>query len=230
MVKEGVWTMENFHILCKDTYHNKNQGNPNKDSEDQFGFVSPDRILLDGFFASNGLRYYDVDSEGKLRISEDLDSMKTEDLITTLRTDFNTNDYLLGGGVAPFVSGNAMMASIGLDSLMGQRNKINFNYGYVPFPSSEEGESGYTVTGFPFTMWCMTTCPQGKDAEAVAYTMECLASEGYRKVQPEVYELIKYKNNDDLLNIEMFELLLETKIYDLGRLFINVTDWSDCAV
>ena len=76
----------------------------------------------------------------------------------------------------------------------------------------------------------MTTCPEGKDAEAVAYTMECLASEGYRRVQPEVYELIKYKNNDDPLNIEMFETLMKTKIYDLGRLFINVTVWDDCAV
>ena len=44
MVKEGVWTMENFHILCKDTYLNKNEENPNKDSGDQFGFISPNKI------------------------------------------------------------------------------------------------------------------------------------------------------------------------------------------
>ena len=127
MVKEGVWTMENFHILCKDTYLNKNEENPNKDSGDQFGFISPNKIYLDGFFTSNGLRYYDVDAEGRLKISSDLDGIKTENLITTLRTDFNTNDYLLESSFTTFFGGNALMSSTGLEVLMTNRSKINFN-------------------------------------------------------------------------------------------------------
>ena len=232
LVKDKKWTMEAFEILCKDTYKNANDENPNKDSEDEFGFVTGDNVVLDGFYASNGLRYYDVDDEGKLIVSEKLASSNTDTLVNDLKTKFNTNDYYRAGGATPFTSGRAMLYATHFDQLMEIRSKINFNYGYVPYPTAEEGQDFRTVTGYPFTMWCMTNANENDDerAEMVAYVIECMASESYRKVQPAVYDLIKYKNNDDPVNVDMFEILLESKVYDLGRLFINTTDWEDSVV
>ena len=231
LVKDGEWTMEAFYNMCKESYKNTNQQNVNKDKLDTFGFVSGFEVFTDGFFASNGFHYYGVDDDGSLKVAEDFTSVKVETLITELRTAFNTNDYWNGGNnIDVFTAGRAMLYSTHFADIMKYRNEIEFDYGYVPFPSAEAGQPNYTTTGFPYTMWCMTNCPEGEDAEKVAYVMECLASESYRKIQPAVYDLIKYRNNDDPVNIDMFEIILENKIYDLGRLFINVGEWEDCAV
>lgn len=233
LVNNREWTMEAFYKMCKGVYKNANDKDPNKDSGDEFGFTTIDNIVLDGFFASNGFRYYESDDEGRLIISPDLESVGIETLITELNTKFNTNDYYISGGTGIFNSGRALMVGTTFHHLIyNMRSHIEFNYGYVPYPAAEAGQTNYTVTGFPFTMWCMTSenDNDAEGAEAIAYVMECLASESYRKVQPAVYDLIKYKNNDDPVNVKMFEIILESKIYDLGRIFINVSDWDDCAV
>ena len=77
----------------------------------------------------------------------------------------------------------------------------------------------YSSSGFPYSMWCIPKA--SLDTDCAAYVMECLASESYRIVQPEVYETIKFQYSHDTINIEMFELIIGAMTYDYGRLFHN---------
>ena len=106
---------------------------------------------------------------------------------------------------------------------------MDYSFGYVPYPKADENQKEYySACGFPYTMWMITTAC--KDGERAAYVMEALASEGYRTVQPEVYENLKYKGNTDPLNAKMFDLIIESKTYDMGRIFHNMFEWKDSPV
>ena len=232
LVSSGDWTMEEFYTLCKDTYVNTNT-EALKDAGDTYGFTSVDEVVIDGFFSGNGLRYYETEEDGRLILSPQFKSAKTEALIAELRAKFNTNDFYYGGGNSPiFNAGRAMFMSTTFTVMMAHKESIDkagFSYGYVPFPKADtDQEEYYSTSGYPFTMWSITTGTV--NGEAAAYAMECLASEGYRKVQPVIADHLKNKINDEAKNIEMFNVIMESKTYDMGRIFINAGDWDDCAV
>ena len=141
----------------------------------------------------------------------------------------NSNDYYYNGGAAIFEEQRTLFYGTHFEQLMKRRDKINFNYGYVPFPMADEYQGEYySTSGFPYTMWSITTvCP---DTERAAYVLEALASISHSTVQPTLYNNIKYRLTDDSLNEEMFNVIIESKTYDLGRIFHNVFAWEDSPV
>lgn len=229
LAKDGKWTMETFYNMCKETYLDLNQKVIGKDAEDEFGFTTVDTVVGDGFFTGNGLTYVKADNTGKLILSPDFEGVKTDTLINDLMTKFNTNDYMYGGGQGIFENKRALFIGTSFWVLMERRSEMEFNYGYVPYPMADEYQGEYYSTcGFPFTMWCITT--SAPDAERAAYTMEALASASYRTIQPELYNNIKYRLSDESINADMFNLIIESKTYDMGRIFHNIFAWEDSPV
>ena len=231
LVKQDKWTLEAFYNICKDAYANVNEDDPNKDIGDEFGFSSMDDVVGDGFFTGVGMTYLTTDNTGKLILSPDFEGMKTDNLVAELMSKFNGNDYMYAGGIGIFNDNRAIIHATSFWQLMKEREKIKFNYGYVPFPMLDEYQDEYySTTGFPFTMWSITTACDDEAAERAAYTMEALASAGYRTVQPEVYNSIKSRLGDDAVNKEMFNIIIESRVYDLGRIYHNVFAWEDSPV
>ena len=229
LVKENKWTMEEFYKMCTNTYLDKNQDVIGKDNLDEFGFTTIDSVMGDGFFTGNGLTYIKADNTGKLILDPNFEGNRTDTLINDLVTRFNTNDYLYGGGQAIFEGERTLFIGTTFDVLMRRRPEVEFNYGYVPYPMADEYQGKYYSTcGFPFTMWCITTGTA--DAERAAYVMEALASASYRTIQPELFNNIKYRMSDEAINEDMFNIIIESKTYDMGRIFHNVFEWADSPV
>ena len=231
LVKDGAWTLEAFYQMCNKTYVDLNADTQGKDVDDKFGFAMCDSTFGDGFLASTGLHYLSTDNTGKLIISPDFKGEKIYNIAKNLIDHFKTDDYYYQTAYIPkvFTSGRAMLYGTDFGFLMDNRQEITFNYGFVPFPKADVDQTEYySCSGFPFTMWCITTqCP---DTERAAYVMEALASAGYRTVQPEVYENLKYRGNTDEINAEMFDLIIASKTYDMGRVFHNNFKWEESPV
>ena len=88
--------------------------------------------------------------------------------------------------------------------------------------------SYYSTAGFPYSMWCIPNSTA--DAGCAAYVLECLASESYREIQPEVFEDIKFKYSNDAISSEMFELIISNITYDFGRIFHNSFDYANSPI
>lgn len=231
LVKSGEWTMDNFIAMCKDTYQDTNVAIPGKDIGDTFGYASNDRVVLDGFFASNGQKYLSADSDGKIILDPEFTGEKTYNLLVTLNDVFATDDFMVpeSANSACFTEGRVGLFSTSFQYVSNNSGNIEFEYGYFPYPKADTNQKDYYVTtGFPFSMWQITN--YAGNAEHCAYVMEALASAGYRTVQPCIYDKLKYRGNTDALNLEMFDLILSSKVYDLGRIFHNEFEWASSPV
>jgi len=233
LVKSGKWTMEVFYEMCKGQGMDMTGSASGKDKTDDFGFVAQDRMIGDAFFCSNGLKYLVTDDSGKLVLDEEFVKLggKTETLLNDLSEKFESDkDYYYPkkgeSALDNFIAKKSLFCGLFLESVLAYRNKMNFNFGYVPFPKADEGQGEYySVTGFPFTMWSIPeVCT---DKERAAYVMEALGSASYRTVQPEIYDSIKYRGSDEAINVDMFNIIMESRVYDLGRMFHNsFEDWN----
>ncbi len=231
LAQDGVWTMEEFYRICRNAYLDTNSDITGKDAGDTFGYISMDSVVGDAFLASNGLKYLSTDEKGKLVLAPEFQSVKIYDLSRDLIACFKSDDYYYPTAYSfdIFAEGRAIFAGTSFLVLMQNRSKISDRYGYLPFPKADTNqERYYSTSGFPYTMWSMTTYCE--DTERAAYVMEALASGGYRTVQPKVYDLLKYRGQDDPINAQMFDLIISSKTYDMGRIFHNEFEWEDSPV
>ena len=233
LVEEGKWTMEELFTMCNKTYDDINTDIDGKDNGDAFGLAMFDSSAGDAFLASNGLQYLSTDNTGKIVIAPSFKSEKIYDLAKTLIDKFKTNDYIYEGGNVKngkvFTGKRAIFSSGYFFTLLNMKQDITFEYGYLPYPKADASQDEYYCSsGFPYSMWCIPQ--QSTDYERSAYIMECMASEGYRRVQPKVYDEIKYKVGSDLLNSKMFDIIIESKTYDLGRIYHNMFKWEESPV
>ena len=237
LVKDNAWTLEKFYEMCTDVYQDTDTTNtPGKDSSDIFGYASVDNVMGDGFFTGAGLKYLSTDNTGKLVIAPEFKSEKTYNLSETLMGKFKSdNNYFYnfddGKNFSILNQGRALFMSTTFGLIVDNKSNIDYNYGYLPYPKYNSDQTEYySNSGFPFSMWCMTNMCIGDMGERAAYVMEALASGGYRTVQPEVYEQIQYEGNTDAINLEMFEIILAAKTYDMGRIFHNQFKWENAPV
>ena len=230
LAQDGEWTMEAFYRICQDAYVDTD-GNGVKSDGDTFGYISMDSVVGDAFLASNGLKYLSTDEDGKLILAPEFRGTEILKLSDALISRFKSEDYLYNKTYSfdIFADGRSIFAGTSFLVLMKNRSKITNRYGYVPFPKADtDQEQYYSTSGFPYTMWSMTTICE--NTERAAYVMEALASAGYRTVQPKVYDLLKYRGQEDPINAEMFELIVSSKTYDMGRIFHNEFAWADSPV
>ncbi|MBR7097882.1 MAG: hypothetical protein IKC59_00575 [Clostridia bacterium] len=231
VVSDGDWTMNKFYEMCTDTYVDHNKEVDGKDAGDKFGFVTIDSVVGDAFLISNGLKYLSTDDDGKIIIAPEFKGQKIHDLSESLIQKFKTDDfyYSTTASTKPFTEQRAIFMGIAFDTLVEIKADIGFEYGYLPFPKADDNQENYrTCVGFPFTMWCIPQ--QAADYQRSAYVMECLASEGYRQVQPEVYQEVKYRLGSDALNAEMFEIIIASMSNDIGRIFHDEFEWENSPV
>lgn len=231
LAQEGLWTMEEFYKICRNAYLDTNSEVSGKDPGDTFGYIGMDSVVGDAFLASNGLKYLSTNDEGKLVIAPEFRGSAIYDLSRDLIACFKSDDYYYPTSYSfdIFTEGRAVLAGTSFLVLMKNREKMNDRYGYLPFPKADtEQKEYYSTSGFPYTMWSMTTYCE--NTERAAYVMEALASGGYRTVQPKVYDLLKYRGQDDPINAKMFDLIVSSKTYDMGRIFANEFDWEDSPV
>lgn len=231
LVLDGEWTMAKFYEMCANKWIDTNTEVEGKDAGDNFGFAPMDSVIGDGFLASNSLHYLSTDESGKLVIDPKFKGEQTYNLSRDLIDKFKTDDYLYDGNshAAVLREGRSLFFACTLDFIKGNRSEMDYKFGYVPYPKADEAQKEYySACGFPYTMWMITSVC--KDGERAAYVMEALASESYRTVQPEVYENLKYRGNSDPLNGKMFDLIIESKTYDMGRIFHNMFEWSNSPV
>lgn len=228
---DGNWTLEELYKMCLNKGSDTNQNIQGKDNGDTFGFTMWDSTIGDAFLVSSGLRYLSTDNSGKLIIAPEFKGEKIYDLAQELLTKFKSNDFLYesSNNSKVFTGKRTMFFGSRFDYITDNKGDIDFNYGYLPFPKYDaEQENYFSNSGFIFSMWCIPQ--QCSDYERSAYVMEALASEGYRQVQPEVYESIKYRGSSDAINVEMFDLIIESKTYDMGAVFHNNFLWDDSPV
>lgn len=150
-------------------------------------------------------------------VSPTFNSAKTTKLLDDICSFVHGSDDGFYG--TTFEKGRTLFAIDRSYFAMIHKEEMSFTYGIVPIPKYDELQEGYaTCLGNPFTVYSIAK--SGAIPDVAAATLECLASEGYRKVTPELFEAImKHRYSEVPASARMFDLIRGSVIIDLGRIF-----------
>ncbi len=226
LVDEGKWTIDKLSELTKDVYRDLN-GDDKKDMDDQYGFWSA-LTYTDVLFFASGQRTTTVE-DGEVKISPTFSSEKTHELLTKICSMFyETNDSYLSGYnenyYFNFGLGKSLFSTLEISSVYTDLRDVTFDYGILPIPKYDEAqENYYTVASFPYTLYGIPL--DAKNPDMASAVMECLASESSRTVVPALFEVaLKVKYSQDDNDARMYDIIRESVVFDLGRVFVDSLD------
>lgn len=239
----GDWTIDKLIALSRGAdgtgIYRDNNGNGVKDSKDTYGFTSR-AFQMNSFYTSSGLRFVEQTTDGSiLKISDDYGSEKTAALLSKLGAWINhetihsawatvdDDDYY-----SPFSSGRTMFFAVRAEApvVFGDKG-APYDYGILPVPMYDEAQESYhTCLGNPFTMYSIfnglatsgsaSRTGRGDTLREMTAVLECWASETYRLVTPEVYEVItRTEYGKTSYDAKMFDLCCSSATFDLGQIF-----------
>ena len=237
LVDNKKWTIDALINYTKDLYVDLDQDGGSSVG-DQYGFCTT-YYHLDAFYTGSNMMCIVPGDNTVLKISDDFFGQKTIDLVDKLGTWFKTGDTYVnphGGDIdydAPFEEGAALfclnrvyMADTQYGGGAAPLRNADWEYGILPVPMYDENQTEYiTVVGNPFTLWCVMQ--NAKNPQMSSAVIECMASEGYRKTSPMIFENnMKYRYTPDSAgkgdSARMFDIVRESIAFDLGRIFSDI--------
>ena len=235
LVDDHKWTLDKIIELSSELYIDLDQDGGSSEG-DQYGFCST-YFHLDAFYTGSDMLCIMPGEDDHLIISPDFFGQKTIDLVDKLGAWFESGDTYVnphGGSISysiPFEQGTCAFR---LDRVYAADNEyhdgalrnVDWEYGILPVPLYDESQENYiTVVGNPFTLWCVME--SAKDPRMSSAVIECMASEGYRKTSPMIFENnMKYRYTPDVAgkgdSARMFDIIRESIAFDLGRIFSDI--------
>ncbi len=231
-VDNMTWTIDKLIEMSSSLYSDLDQDGAQSDN-DQYGFCST-YFHLDAFYTGSNMKLIEAGKDDYLAITEDFFGEKTVNLVDKLGAWFKTGDTYVnhnGGSKSYSVTFEEGNCAFRLDRVYiadneyhnGALRNADWEYGILPVPLHDENQKEYiTVVGNPFTLWCVMQ--NAKDPSMSTAVIECLASEGYRKTSPALFENnMKYRYTPDSAGkgngARMFDIIRSSITFDLGRIF-----------
>ena len=239
-VRDGKWTIDRMIEITKDVWVDID-GNNVQSADDQLGFCALNYVCDSFYTGANMLFFEDHDTE-MIKVSADYTSAKAVRLISKLG-DWASGDaiWITNSSKADknsdtrslFQKGRTLMwmdyACFAESAL--SLGRVDFSYGIVPVPKYNENQVNYyTGLGNPISMYgiYIDLDTRGDRQEALSMmtaVLECYASENYRIVMPELFEVnMQLKYSEGTAESTMFEYVRSGITFDLGKIFSAETE------
>ena len=190
---------------------------------DKFGLVTL-YYLSDALFEGIGYRFLvKSNKDGEIfRLSNQMATEAVDGYVQKLKDWKETNNFHMpyneGYYKDVFKNGNALFlldyAWVGFDL-----QKTDIKYAVIPAPALDVNQKEYfTVCGGGFTVYGI--CDISEDYDRAAQTLQVLGYNAYSTTTPALFEVsFKGKFAKDDYAIEMFDLIREGLIFDVGKIY-----------
>lgn len=226
LVLSGNWTLEEFEKMTKGIYSDVDADGKKSDG-DRYGYATY-WLHLDCLFGSIGIKSVEKNSDDLLAISESYGSEKLQAMLEYLVGNFASNDdwYYCGQNGAAgkmqqkiFSEGRSLFMTERVRVCQNVLVNTDIDYGILPVPKYNAEQADYITTmAMPFSMYSIPV--NASDPNASAVLLECLCSEGYRRVTPKLFEVaMKVRYSKDHVSSQMYDIIREKVTFDLGRIF-----------
>lgn len=221
---DGKWTQEKMFELATGVYADLDS-NGVKTEEDQYGLFSYTHPNLDIFYMGADLHYVEPNDEGTLVLSDDVLSEKSLGILDKLVTLYYTsNDGYFTKSIssnAVLSAGRSLMYNITGQLLQQVFRNGDMEYSILPAPKYDEKQENYMTTmAFTHSMYCIPL--DARNTTMSGAVLECMASEGYRKVTPALFETaFKYQYSNSQYDADIFEMIRSGVVFDIGRPFFD---------
>ena len=222
LVLDGKWTLAKMMELSVGSYKDLN-GDGIRGDEDQYGYMGQ-TTQVQPLFWGCGMTAIDV-KDGQMSVSENFTGEKMHNLLgTILSWLYESGDARYSSkGNASFSDGRLLFFQNVASYTMTKFNEVpGLEFGILPCPKADETQENYSsIMGNTVTLYAL---PDNVDnPEMCGAVLECMSSEGYRKLSPAIYETsMKVKYAPDATTAMMYDLIRGSAFFDNGRIFSSV--------
>ena len=225
IVRNNKWTFDKLLDMCKGVSKDLN-GDGVMDREDFYGNVSQGENMT-AYYLAAGEKYVKKDSDDLPFTAMNTErSILVIDKIYDLMYD-NTISYNYWdlSDSEPFKitqkmfeNNQAVFKITALQLVIRMRN-METNFGLIPMPKFEETQKEYAHYVHPIAS-ALSVPVTNPNMDRTGILLEALAAESYYTVRPAYYEIsINGKFLRDEESIEMLDIILDTKVFDLAKCF-----------
>lgn len=226
LVVEGSWTFDKMAEMTKGVYLDIN-ADGKKDEGDRFGF-SVDGVQLQAAALTAGIISVEPDKDGYLTVAADyLTDRTTSVLDAWIHFMHNNDDTIIiktTDDTLTFRDGRALFYAFPLGIISSELRDCEFNIGFVPWPKADAQQKDYVVcTSNAYSLWSIPIAAADPDMSAAV--MENLGYEGFLHIMPAMFETaykVKYNNTESQLQSQVFDILRENLVFDIGRIMNSV--------
>ena len=220
LIQNNQWTWAKVFEMSKDLYIDT--GDDPTGIDDTYGFVAGGLGALDSIYFSAGLSMIERDEDGFFAVSPDYRSERTSTFLKQIKDFFDGDDALYYNGDArPVYMAGLSLFNIEVVGTMSQyvQAELPFKMGAAPLPKYNEEQDGYyanltnnySLVSIPFDC---------TDPEVSGAVLEYLAKYGEREVIPALFEqTYKLQYSETLRDAELFDLIRDSRTYDMGLLY-----------
>ncbi len=235
LVKEGKWTFEKmFEYVSAAPRLNGAEGYIWKEGSTAIYGVAGHTGSINAFITSAGNNSIIVEG-GKytLNLANERTINTVEKIAEMLdlasgRVLYNQNDTAAGSYYYTlFKNSQAMFVTCETKSGMVFRD-MTTEYGLIPMPKYDESQSSYlsTVSWNAALFAVPITVANTKN---VGLVLDAFNYESLQAVTPEYTDAMLYQGLRDVDSVEMFNLIMETRVFDFGQLY-GITEEYDTAI
>ena len=222
LVDNGEWTIDKFIELASTM-----TGAPTSGGNKVYGLVH-DAITVEAFFYGSNLSFVDKDSDDMPKLSDTWKGDAAQTLIEKIsaycQTDSVLNDSKNDENT--FTAGSSLFIIYALDFAMNYLPGSGVDFGIAPIPKYNKDQQSYSTTlNYKYSLYMIS---KGTDIpEVAAYTLEALASESYRSVTPNLYEVaMKIRYTTDSTAQRMIDHIRNGVSFEVGRTFTHIFDYE----
>ena len=221
-IKDYEWTLDDLIYLTEGLYSDVND-NGERDLDDKYGLITF-YYHSDALYTGAGYQYMTKSSRGDeaFRLSSYITSETASNYIQKMKDWHSTNDFHM---YLPekfysdvFMNGNALFllhrAWFGFEL-----QKTDIKYAVLPTPALDTAQGRYyTTIGHQFSTYGI--CEASPDYDKAAQTLQMLGYHAYSTTTPALFEVsFQGKFSKDDYTIEMFNIVRESVVFDVGRIF-----------
>ena len=236
LVDDGKWTIDRLNTIITGLYNDLN-GNGQRDIDDFFGIgANQDGCQLAAFYYANNVRLATVDKD--LKVTTDISSEKSIDVLTKLSKLFNENDGSIkkSDSIATatdkrtqlFVNEKVLFAPLQVsDLVVDEMRSLKNEYGVLPLPKYDEAqEEYYTVVDGGANIMFIPTTTSDKQREIVGALVESMSALSYRDVIPTYCGIaLEQKGTRDEESVKMLRKILDSRVIDFAYLYDGFSGW-----
>ncbi|MBQ8551767.1 MAG: hypothetical protein IJ428_03020 [Clostridia bacterium] len=222
LVRGGEWTIDKMMEMA--SHVTLDNGDSVWDTNDTYGFSTPDNWFLSSFIYSSGMTLTEVNDEGEFEFafgSEKAYTLmeKLESILTSPDTIIHSyTKEMLDKDVVDISTGRCLFYVTSLNRLNLLRDST-VEYGILPYPKLDAEQDGYYNNDWSGLMCVPVTV---KDPEMVGKAIELLNYYSAETTVPAYYDLVlgeKLSRDED--SKEMLEIIFDGVVFDAGMNYLG---------
>jgi hypothetical protein len=234
LVKINRWTVDIFNEMAKTVVMDLNGDNVINE-EDRFGVFSEANVLYEAVLSSDELvfkkdgsdiPYTDLQNPRLLSSIEKWTEIMIDTNTTMLSGDYGSKfpGQSIWDRHLSMIAAKMVLFSHTSLSRVTMMRSYDGNFGILPMPKLDESQVSYANAVHPTCGTTLSVPVTAQDLERTGIILEALTAESHYLLQPSYYEVaLKTKLSRDNESSDMLDIIFETRIYDLGRVY----NWGD---